>query len=137
MIVVNRDIYLQKLIRSKHNGMIKVITGVRRCGKSYLLFNLFCEHLQSSGVDEDHIIKVDLEDRRNKSLCDPDKLLEFIDSRLTDDGQYYVLLDEIQKVDEFEDVLNSYLKMQNVDVYVTGSNSKLLSKDIITEFRAR
>lgn len=137
MTVVNRDIYLQKLIRSKHNGMIKVITGVRRCGKSYLLFNLFCEHLQSSGVDEDHIIKVDLEDRRNKSLCDPDKLLEYIDSRLTDDGQYYVLLDEIQKVDEFEDVLNSYLKMQNVDVYVTGSNSKLLSKDIITEFRAR
>ena len=137
MTVVNRDIYLQKLIRSKHNGMIKVITGVRRCGKSYLLFNLFCEHLQSSGVDEDHIIKVDLEDRRNKTLCDPDKLLEYIDSRLTDDGQYYILLDEIQKVDEFEDVLNSYLKMQNVDVYVTGSNSKLLSKDIITEFRAR
>lgn len=137
MTVVNRDIYLQKLIRSKHNGMIKVITGVRRCGKSYLLFNLFCEHLQSTGVDDEHIIKVDLEDRRNKTLCDPDKLLEFIDSRLTDDGQYYILLDEIQKVDEFEDVLNSYLKMQNVDVYVTGSNSKLLSKDIITEFRAR
>ena len=137
MTVVNRDIYLQKLIRSKHNGMIKVITGVRRCGKSYLLFNLFCEHLKASGVDDEHIIKVDLEDRRNKTLCDPDKLLEYIDSRLTDDGQYYVLLDEIQKVDEFEDVLNSYLKMQNVDVYVTGSNSKLLSKDIITEFRAR
>lgn len=137
MTVVNRDIYLQKLIRSKHNGMIKVITGVRRCGKSYLLFNLFCEHLHSSGVGDEHIIKVDLEDRRNKTLCDPDKLLEYIDSRLTDDGQYYVLLDEIQKVDEFEDVLNSYLKMQNVDVYVTGSNSKLLSKDIITEFRAR
>lgn len=137
MTVVNRDIYLQKLIRSKHNGMIKVITGVRRCGKSYLLFNLFCEHLHSSGVGDEHIIKVDLEDRRNKTLCDPDKLLEYIDSRLTDDGQYYILLDEIQKVDEFEDVLNSYLKMQNVDVYVTGSNSKLLSKDIITEFRAR
>ena len=137
MTVVNRDIYLQKLIRSKHNGMIKVITGVRRCGKSYLLFNLFCEHLKASGVDDEHIIKVDLEDRRNKTLCDPDKLLEYIDSRLTDDGQYYILLDEIQKVDEFEDVLNSYLKMQNVDVYVTGSNSKLLSKDIITEFRAR
>ena len=137
MTVVNRDIYLQKLIRSKHNGMIKVITGVRRCGKSYLLFNLFYEHLKASGVDDEHIIKVDLEDRRNKTLCDPDKLLEYIDSRLTDDGQYYILLDEIQKVDEFEDVLNSYLKMQNVDVYVTGSNSKLLSKDIITEFRAR
>ena len=137
MTVVNRDIYLQKLIRSKHNGMIKVITGVRRCGKSYLLFNLFCEHLKASGVDDEHIIKVDLEDRRNKTLCDPDKLLEYIDSRLTDDGQYYILLDEIQKVDEFEDVLNSYLKMQNVDVYVTGSNSKLLSKDIITEFTAR
>ena len=101
MTVVNRDIYLQKLIRSKHNGMIKVITGVRRCGKSYLLFNLFCEHLKASGVDDEHIIKVDLEDRRNKTLCDPDKLLEYIDSRLTDDGQYYILLDEIQKVDEF------------------------------------
>ena len=135
--IIDRDIHLQKLIRSKHNGMIKVITGVRRCGKSYLLFNLFCDHLKESGVDDAHIIKIDLEDRRNKALCDPDKLLEFIDSKLTDDGQYYVLLDEIQKVNEFEDVLNSYLKMQNVDVYVTGSNSRLLSKDIITEFRGR
>lgn len=135
--IVNRDIHLQKLIRSKHNGMIKVITGMRRCGKSYLLFNLFVGHLKSGGVDDAHIIKVDLEDRRNKRLNDPDRLLEYIDAQLTDDGQYYVLLDEIQKVTEFEDVLNSYLKMQNVDVYVTGSNSRLLSKDVITEFRGR
>lgn len=135
--VINRDIYLQKLVRSKHNGMIKVITGVRRCGKSYLLFNIFCEHLREEGVDDAHIVKVDLEDRRNKRLCDPDALLEYIDSRLTGEGQYYVLLDEIQKVPDFEDVLNSYLKMPNVDVYATGSNSRLLSKDVITEFRGR
>lgn len=135
--IINRDIHLQKLIRSKHNGMIKVITGMRRCGKSYLLFNLFSDHLKSCGIDDAHIVKVDLEDRRNKELCDPDRLLEYIDSKLTDDDQYYVLLDEIQKVAEFEDVLNSYLKMKNVDVYVTGSNSKLLSKDVITEFRGR
>lgn len=83
MIIVNRDIHLQKLIRSKHNGMIKVITGVRRCGKSYLLFNLFYEHLKTSGIDDEHIIKVDLEDRRNKTLGDPDKLLEFIDISMT------------------------------------------------------
>lgn len=135
--IVNRDIHLQKLIRSKHNGMIKVITGMRRCGKSYLLFNLFVEHLKSEGVNDAHIIKVDLEDRRNKKLNDPDRLLEHIDAQLTDGGQYYILLDEIQKVPEFEDVLNSYLKIQNVDVYVTGSNSRLLSKDVITEFRGR
>ena len=134
---IRRDIHLKKLIDSKHNGMIKVVTGVRRCGKSYLLFNLFCQHLKEEGVAEDHIIKVDLEDRRNKALRDPDALLNYIDSHMTDQQMYYILLDEVQHVDEFEDVLNSYQKIENADVYVTGSNSKFLSTDVITEFRGR
>lgn len=134
---IERKIHLQKLIDSKHNGMIKVITGVRRCGKSYLLFSLFRNHLISEGVKEDHIIQIDLEDRRNKKLCDPDALLAYIDNKILDNDRHYILLDEIQKVDDFEDVLNSYLKMPNADVYVTGSNSKLLSKDVVTEFRGR
>ena len=132
-----RDLYLKKLIDSKHNGMIKVVTGVRRCGKSYLLFNLFCQHLKEEGIAEDHIIKVDLEDRHNKALRNPDALLSYIDSHMTDKQMYYILLDEVQHVDDFEDVLNSYLKIENADVYVTGSNSKFLSKDVITEFRGR
>lgn len=117
--------------------MIKVITGMRRCGKSYLLFNLFPNALKVEGVDEQHIIKVNLEDRRNKILRDPDKLLEYIDSKLMDNDMYYVLLDEVQMVREFEDVLNSYLHVKNADVYVTGSNARFLSKDVITEFRGR
>ena len=135
--VIKRDIHLKKLIDSKHNGMIKVVTGVRRCGKSYLLFNLFCQHLKEEGIADDHIIKVDLEDRRNKALRDPDVLLNYIDSHMTDRQMYYILLDEVQHVSEFEDVLNSYLKIDNADVYVTGSNSKFLSTDVITEFRGR
>ena len=135
--VIKRDIHLKKLIDSKHNGMIKVVTGVRRCGKSYLLFNLFCQHLKEEGIADDHIIKVDLEDRRNKALRDPDALLNYIDSHMTDRQMYYILLDEVQHVSEFEDVLNSYLKIENADVYVTGSNSKFLSTDVITEFRGR
>ena len=134
---IKRDLHLNKLIDSKHNGMIKVVTGVRRCGKSYLLFNLFSQHLKEEGIAEDHIIKVDLEDRRNKALRNPDALLNYIDSHMTDKQMYYILLDEVQHVDDFEDVLNSYLKIENADVYVTGSNSKLLSKDVITEFRGR
>lgn len=134
---IKRDLYLSKLIGSMHNGMIKVITGIRRCGKSYLLFNLFVDYLKSQGVDDMHIIKVDLEDRRNKKLRDPDVLLEYIDAHISADGMYYIMLDEVQHVDEFEDVLNSYLKIPNVDVYVTGSNSRFLSKDVITEFRGR
>ena len=122
---IKRDLYLNKLIDSKHNGMIKVVTGVRRCGKSYLLFNLFYQHLKEEGIAEDHIIKVDLEDRRNKALRNPDALLNYIDSHITDKQMYYILLDEVQHVDDFEDVLNSYLKIENADVYVTGSNSKL------------
>ena len=134
---IKRDKYLNQLITSKHNGLIKIITGLRRCGKSYLLFNLFKEHLLSNGVTDSHIIQVDLEDRRNKELRDPDALLAYIDSKITDDEMHYILLDEVQHVPEFEDVLNSYLKIENADVYVTGSNSKFLSTDIITEFRGR
>ena len=135
--IIKRDIHLKKLIDSKHNGMIKVVTGVRRCGKSYLLFNLFCQHLKEAGIADDHIIKVDLEDRRNKELRDPDALLRYIDSHMTNQQMYYILLDEVQHVNEFEDVLNSYLKIDNADVYVTGSNSRFLSTDVITEFRGR
>lgn len=134
---IKRKQLLNKLIDSKHNGMIKVVTGIRRSGKSYLLFNLFCQHLKEEGIPEDHIIKLDLEDRRNKALRDPDALLKYIDSRMTDQQMYYILLDEVQHVIDFEDVLNSYLKIDNADVYVTGSNSKFLSKDVITEFRGR
>lgn len=135
--IIRRDKYLNQLIASKHNGFIKIITGLRRCGKSYLLFNLFKEHLLTSGVHDSHIIQVDLEDRRNKKLRDPDELLSYIDSKIIDKEMYYILLDEVQHVPEFEDVLNSYLKVDNADVYVTGSNSKFLSSDIITEFRGR
>lgn len=134
---IKRDKYLNQLITSKYNGLIKIITGLRRCGKSYLLFNLFKEHLLSNGVTDSHIIQVDLEDRRNKELRDPDALLAYIDSKISDDEMHYILLDEVQHVPEFEDVLNSYLKIENADVYVTGSNSKFLSTDIITEFRGR
>ncbi|MDE7336316.1 MAG: AAA family ATPase, partial [Muribaculaceae bacterium] len=134
---IQRKIYLDKVIQSRHNGMIKIITGVRRSGKSYLLYNLFADWLEENGVSADHIIKIDLENRRNKSLRNPDNLLEYIDSKMVDDKMYYILIDEIQLVDEFEDVLNSYLKIENADVYVTGSNARFLSKDVITTFRGR
>lgn len=134
---IKRDLYLQKLIDRQHNGMIKVITGMRRSGKSYLLFNLFLQYLKSQGVDDQHIIGVNLENHRNRNLCNPDALIEYIDSRMSDNQMYYILLDEVQLVDEFESVLNSYLSVSNADVYVTGSNAKFLSKDVITEFRGR
>ena len=134
---IKRNIHLNRIIARKGNGMIKVITGMRRCGKSYLLFTLFHNYLLEQGVDEQHIIKIDMEDRRNAALRNPDALLNYIDSRMTDSQQYYILLDEVQLVAEFEDVLNSYLKITNADVYVTGSNAKFLSKDVITEFRGR
>ena len=134
---IKRDLYLNRLIRSMHNGMIKVVTGIRRCGKSYLLFNIFDRYLRSQGVDDEHIIKIDLENRHNKKLRNPDALLDYIDACIAKDGMHYVLLDEVQWVNEFEDVLNSYLKIPNVDIYVTGSNSKFLSTDVITEFRGR
>ena len=135
--VIKRETYLNKLISSRHNGFIKIITGIRRCGKSYLLSVLFSSWLKESGVDEAHIITVNLEDRRNKKLRDPDVLLEYIDGKIHDDAMHYVIIDEIQLVPEFEDVLNSYLGMNNVDVYVTGSNARFLSKDVITTFRGR
>lgn len=134
---IQRNTYLNRLIESRHNNMIKIITGVRRCGKSYLLFNLFSDWLTKEGVDDAHIIKIDLENRRNRKLRNPDVLLEHIDSKMIDDKMYYILIDEIQLVDEFEDVLNSYLKIENADVYVTGSNARFLSKDVITTFRGR
>lgn len=135
--VIKRDSYLDKILSRRHNGMIKVITGMRRCGKSYLLFNLFSEYLLNEGIPADHIIKIDLEDRRNKELRNPDKLLTHLDSLMRDSDMYYILLDEVQMVYEFEDVLNSYLKISNADVYVTGSNARFLATDIITEFRGR
>ena len=134
---IKRDLYLRQLIDSKGNGMIKIVTGVRRCGKSYLLFKLFYDYLTSQGVDDAHIVRVDLEDRRNIGLRNPDTLLAYIDSKIADDGMYYILIDEVQLVDDFVDVLNSYLKVQNADLYVTGSNSRFLSKDVVTEFRGR
>ena len=135
--IVNRDNLLNKLKMHRKNGMIKIITGMRRCGKSYLLFNLFSEALMGEGVKNDHIIKINLEDRRLKDLRDPDELLHYIDAQITDQDMYYILLDEVQLVKEFEDVLNSYLHVPNADVFVTGSNAKFLSKDVITEFRGR
>lgn len=135
--IIQRPHYLQKLIECRHNRMIKIITGIRRCGKSYLLFQLFSSWLIEQGVSEDHIIKIDLENRRNKSLRDPDALLAHIDSLIKDNAIHYVMIDEVQLVNEFEDVLNSYLKVPNVDVYATGSNAEFLSKDVITTFRGR
>ena len=135
--IIKRPYYLQKLIECRHTRMIKAITGIRRCGKSYLLFELYSTWLTEQGVQADHIIKIDLEDRRNKALRNPDELLHHIDSQTKDNEMHYVMIDEVQLVDEFEDVLNSYLKMPNVDVYATGSNAKFLSKDVITAFRGR
>lgn len=134
---IKRDVYLNKLIRKKKNGLIKVVTGVRRCGKSYLLFHLFHDHLLDSGVPEDHIIEIALDDRSNKELRDPDAILKFIKESIKDREDYYIILDEVQYLDEFEDVLNSLLHIRNADVYVTGSNSKFLSSDVITQFRGR
>lgn len=134
---IRRDIYLNKLINRMHNGMIKVVTGIRRSGKSYLLFTIFKDYLLSEGVDEDHIISIELDRLENKTYRDPYVILEQIKTQIIDSKDYYIFLDEVQLLDEFEDVLNSLLHIKNVDVYVTGSNSKFLSKDIITEFRGR
>ena len=135
--IFNRDSYLRKLIAKRHNGKIKIVTGIRRCGKSFLLSTIYVSWLKEQGVDNNHLITINLEDRRNKPLRDPDALLEFIDSKLTDDKMHYIMIDEIQLVPEFEDVLNSYLNMSNADVYVTGSNARFLSKQVRTEFAGR
>lgn len=134
---IKRDLYLNKLIDRKDNDLIKIITGIRRCGKSYLLDPLFKNYLIESGVKEDHIIKLELDSIENKEFQDPIKLYEFIMNQVKDEDMYYILLDEIQKVNDFESVLNSFLRKKNLDVYVTGSNSKFLSSDIVTEFRGR
>lgn len=134
---IKRDYYLQKLIAKKHNRLIKVITGMRRCGKSYLLFTLFKQHLRASGVTEDHIIELAFDSFENKHFRDPEVLYPHIKAQISDDQMYYILLDEVQLLGEFESVLNGFMRIPNVDVYVTGSNAKFLSKDIITEFRGR
>lgn len=134
---IKRDKYLNDLINRMHNGMIKVVTGIRRCGKSYLLFNFFKNYLLEQGVPASHIITIELDQRKNKKYRDPDTILDYIESLIEDDAQYYIMLDEVQMLQEFEEVLNSLLHIRNADIYVTGSNSKFLSKDIITEFRGR
>lgn len=135
--IIKRDIYLNKLINRKENGLIKIVTGIRRCGKSYLLNELFVNHLKESGVQDDHIIKLALDSEENKQYHDSKLLNEYIFSNIKDKEMYYVILDEIQLVEGFEFVLNGLLYENNIDVYVTGSNSKFLSSDIITEFRGR
>ena len=134
---INRELYLNKLINKRENGLIKIITGIRRCGKSYLLDPIYKEYLLNDGVKEDHIIKLDLDERKNKKYLDPDILDEYVRNLIIDDDIYYLLLDEVQKVEDFESVLNGFLHINNLDIYVTGSNSKFLSSDIITEFRGR
>lgn len=134
---IKRDKYLNDLLNRMHNGMIKVVTGIRRCGKSYLLFNIFKNYLLEQGVPVSHIITIELDQRKNKKYRDPDTILEYIESLIEDDEQYYIMLDEVQMLQEFEEVLNSLLHIRNADIYVTGSNSKFLSKDVITEFRGR
>lgn len=134
---IKRDYYLNKLIEAKEDGLIKVVTGIRRCGKSYLLNNLFYQHLLDTGVTDDHIIKVALDDTDNEELLNPKNLSKYIKDKIIDNNTYYVILDEIQLVENFEGVLNGLLRILNIDIYVTGSNSKFLSSDIITEFRGR
>lgn len=134
---IKRDKYLNDLINRMHNGMIKVVTGIRRCGKSYLLFTIFKRYLFDQGIPESHIITIELDQRKNKKYRDPDVILDYIESLIEDDEQYYIMLDEVQMLQEFEEVLNSLLHIRNADIYVTGSNSKFLSKDVITEFRGR
>lgn len=134
---IKRDKYLNDLINRMHNGMIKVVTGIRRCGKSYLLFNIFKNYLLEQGIPVSHIIAIELDQRKNKKYRDPDTILDYIESLIEDDEQYYIMLDEVQMLQEFEEVLNSLLHIRNADIYVTGSNSKFLSKDVITEFRGR
>lgn len=134
---ISRDKYLNDLIVRMHNGLIKVITGLRRSGKSYLLFEIFKSYLLENNISESHIIEISLDQRKNKKYRDPDVILDFIEKSIADEDMYYIFLDEVQMLEDFEEVLNSLLHIKNLDIYVTGSNSKFLSKDIITEFRGR
>lgn len=136
--IIERNYYLNQLIEGQGNGLVKVVTGGRRCGKSFLLFNIYRKHLLESGISEDHIIGLSLDDRRSTSLRDPDKLLDYIDSKINPDGKtHYVILDEVQLVKDFVEVLLSLMHNPQLEVYVSGSNSKFLSKDVVTEFRGR
>ena len=134
---IERPIYMQQLIDSKDNGLIKIVTGLRRVGKSYLLKTLFKEYLLGEGIRKDHVLIIDLEDRRNKAFRNPDYLLDWVDAQMKDNEQYYIIIDEVQRVDEFVDMLGTLVGKENADVYVTGSNSHFLSSDIATEFRGR
>ena len=134
---IKRGVYLNRLITKKHNGLIKVVTGIRRCGKSYLLFNLFKDYLLAEGVAEQHIIEIAFDSFENKRFRDPEVLYPYLKEQIKNDGIYYVLLDKVQLLGEFESVLNSLIRMKNVDVYVTRSNARSLSKDVITEFRGQ
>ena len=134
---IERPIYMQQLIDSKDNGLIKIVTGLRRVGKSYLLKTLFKEYLLGEGIRKDHVLIIDLEDRRNKAFRNPDYLLDWVDAQMKDEEQYYIIIDEVQRVDEFVDMLGTLVGKENADVYVTGSNSHFLSSDIATEFRGR
>ena len=136
--IIPREKYLRQLITAKGNGMVKIVTGIRRSGKSFLLMTLFHQHLMEQGVQENHIIEISLDTRKNKRLRNPDILLEYIDSRVQSDGFiHYVILDEVQLIDDFVEVLLSLMQDKRLDVYVSGSNSKFLSKDVVTEFRGR
>lgn len=135
--VIERNKYLQELVGCRHNGLVKIITGMRRCGKSFLLFRLFRRFLEDNGVADDHIVEMAFDDYAFKEFRNPDKFYAYVKGKITDAQPYYILLDEVQMLNEFEDVLNGLLHIPNADVYVTGSNAKFLSKDIITEFRGR
>ncbi len=135
--IVNRSRYIDQLVRSKGNGLIKIVTGLRRSGKSFLLKKLFRQHLLDEGVAEDHIIIIDMESRKNKSFRDPDYLLDWIEKEMKDDSTYYIIIDEVQEVNDFVEVLSTLSVTEGTDVYVTGSNSRFLSSDVVTEFRGR
>lgn len=137
MNIIKRDFYLNQIIDRKHNGLIKIISGIRRCGKSFLLFELFKQHLLDNGVDEAHIITTALDGYKQEQYQNPDVYYEYITSQIKDEDMYYILLDEVQLMDKFESVLNGLMRIKNLDIYVTGSNSKFLSSDVVTEFRGR
>lgn len=135
--IVNRSKYIDQLVRSKGNGLIKIVTGLRRSGKSFLLKKLFRQHLLDEGVAEDHIIIIDMESRKNKNFKDPDFLLDWVEKEMKDDSTYYIIIDEVQEVNDFVEVLSTLSVTEGADVYVTGSNSRFLSSDVVTEFRGR
>ena len=135
--IVNRTTYIDQLVRSRGNGLIKIVTGIRRSGKSFLLKKLFRQHLLDDGVQDDHIIIIDMESRKNKAFKDPDYLLDYIDNVMQDDNTYYIIIDEVQEVNDFVEVLSTLSVTEGTDVYVTGSNSRFLSSDVVTEFRGR